>query len=104
MSLLAIVLTSAAVGAIASGLLTLIGQALERRARRDELVFQKALEMAIRRTDVIMQVLEQQPGRVAIIHDDVVTAASYYQWLKSLLEHGQLPPDAPTTSTAPPTP
>ncbi len=87
------VLTSAAVGVLVSGAVTLIGQYLERRARRDELVLAKAIDMANARRELVMQIAEKTGATVTLI-DDVINAESYYRWLKSLLETGKLPPDA----------
>ncbi len=87
------VLTSAAVGVLASGLITLLGHYLERRARRDELILTKALEMAVHRTELGRKIAESDSVAVSY-DDDVVRAETYARWLKSLLKTGQLPPDA----------
>lgn len=88
-----IVLSSAAVGVLVSGAITLLGQHLERRARRDELLLTKALEMAIRKSDVTMKVVELSGSR-ATLQDEVISAEIYLRWLKELLYTGKLPPDA----------
>lgn len=41
-----LILGSAAVGALVSSIITLIGQAVERRARRRELLLSKSIELA----------------------------------------------------------
>jgi hypothetical protein len=41
-----VVLTSSAVGVLASGVIGLIGQFFERRSRRDELLFRAAIEIS----------------------------------------------------------
>jgi hypothetical protein len=87
------VLTSAAVGVLVSGAVTLIGQYLERRARRDELLLAKAIDMATARRELAMQVAEKT-GATASLIDDVINAETYFRWLKSLLETGKLPSDA----------
>jgi hypothetical protein len=33
-------------------------------------------------------------GRAVWLVDDVITAETYYRWLKTLLDSGKLPPDA----------
>ncbi|SRR5258708_1967314 len=87
------VLTSAAVGVLVSSVVTLIGQRLERRARRDELLLVKAVEMAAARREFVMEVVEKS-GATASLVDDAINAETYFRWLKSLLEMGKLPPDA----------
>jgi hypothetical protein len=87
------VLTSAAVGVLVSGAITLVGQHLERRARQDELLLTKALEMAIRKNDVMIKTVELSGSR-ATLQDEVISAESYLRWLKELLYTGKLPPDA----------
>jgi len=87
------VLTSAAVAVLVSGMITLIDHVLERRARRAELLLTKACEMAVRRTDIVLQVAKDTGGGVSLV-DDVVNTETYYRWLKSLLDSGKLPPDA----------
>jgi hypothetical protein len=87
------VLTSAAVAVLVSGAITLLGQYLERRARRDELLFTKALETAIRKNEVTIRALEVSGGH-ATLQDEVISAETYLRWLKELLNTGKLPPDA----------
>lgn len=87
------ILTSAAIGVLVSSVVTLIGQSLERRARRSELLLVKALELAAARRDFVMKVAEAS-GATATIPDDAINAEKYLRWLKSLLTDGKLPPDA----------
>ena len=87
------VLTSAAVGVLVSGVVTLIGQHLERRARRDELLLREALELAKARRTLALEVAKLTDSNVSLI-DDAINAETYFRWLKSLLESGKLPPDA----------
>jgi hypothetical protein len=87
------VLTSAAVGVLVSAMLTLIGQYLERRARQNELLLTKALEMAVRRSDVAMKIA-LETGRKTSLLDDVINAETYFHWLKGLLHKGRLPAGA----------
>jgi hypothetical protein len=94
MSAWLIVLTSSAVGVLVSSIVALAGQYLERRARRGELLLTKALEMAIRRTDVIMKSIEVSGRGSASLSDEVINAETYLRWLKFLLDSGKLPPDA----------
>ena len=95
----AAILTSAAVAAVISSLMGLLGQKLERASRREELIFSSALEMARRRQDVLMKIVEQKLASNdfgALIHDDVALAVQYHRWLTQLLDQGSLPSDAPT--------
>ena len=59
-----LVLSSAAVGALVSSLLTLLGSALERKARRRELLLSKAIDLAINRTQIAMTVAEKTGRKV----------------------------------------
>jgi hypothetical protein len=88
-----VVLTSSAVGVLVSSVVTLLGQYLERRARRDELLLAKACEMAARRTEIAVQAAKDAGAGVSL-QDDVINAETYYRWLKELLATGKLPPDA----------
>jgi hypothetical protein len=87
-----LVLTSAGVAALVSSGLTLISQALERRARRQELLLSKAIELAKGRTEMVLRLVEKTGGR-ASFQDDIILAEGYYQWLLHLLNHGRLPDD-----------
>lgn len=93
MSLIAVIITSAAVGAVVSALINLLGQYLERKARRKELFFTKALEMAVQHTEIQMRVAEKS-GKPVALYDNVIKAEIYYLWLRHLCEHGELPSDA----------
>jgi hypothetical protein len=73
---LATVITSAAVGAVVSALLTLAGQYFERRSRRKELLLSKAIELAFRRTDIVKEVAFKT-GRHVAFKDDASLAAGY---------------------------
>ncbi|MBP8708143.1 MAG: hypothetical protein KBH94_05440 [Caldisericia bacterium] len=98
MSPIAIVLTSSGVAALISGLITLLGQYLERRNRRDELIFTKALEMAYERSKMILDTKKTQPGIKVKLHDNIYLAETYYRWLNYLYSHGKLPDDAKETT------
>ncbi|MCI0722108.1 MAG: hypothetical protein L0338_24520 [Acidobacteria bacterium] len=87
------IITSAAVGAIVSTLITLLGQYLEREARRRELLFTKAIEMAVQHTEILMRVAEKS-GKAVYLYDNVVKAERYHRWLCHLYERGELPPEA----------
>jgi hypothetical protein len=93
MSLTTLVLTSAGIAAIVSGLITLVGQFLERRARRQELLLSEALKLAHARTQLVLELVREEQGSAAL-QDDVFLAETYFQWLNHLLARGKLPPDA----------
>ena len=88
-----IVLTSAGIAALVSGLITLAGQAFERRSRRRELALGKALEMAIIRIDLAKEIAVKD-GREAEFRDHVILAETYFRWMTHLLDEGELPADA----------
>ena len=81
------ILGSAAIGALVSAAITFIGQALERRARREELLLSKAIEVAFKNTDFAEK-------RNLPIQDDVMQAAMYYRELKHLIEKGDVSAEA----------
>jgi hypothetical protein len=86
---LATIVTSAAVGALASALVNLLGQAFERRARRRELLLAKAIELAFARRDTLLKVVERT-GQGFSLRDDVAIAADYFAELRHLLDTGRL--------------
>lgn len=90
MSWLSIVGTSAVVSVLISSMFNLISQWSERSARRKDLIFRKALELAIANREFIRQVAEDT-GQGAQIHDYVVYAEMYHWMLTSLHETGSLP-------------
>ena len=90
MSLLTAVLTSAAIGALISSLVTFVGQYLERKSRREELIFTKALDMAVEHTQILMRVAEHS-GQEVPLYDNVVKAETYFRCMRHLLEQGELP-------------
>jgi hypothetical protein len=58
--------------------------------------------MAVRRTDIALQVAKDADASVSLL-DDVINAETYFRWLKSLLDTGKLPPDADKGRRKPPT-
>jgi hypothetical protein len=52
--IISLLLGSAAVGALMSSVITLLGQVMERRSRIKELIFSKAVEMAQHRAESIL--------------------------------------------------
>ncbi|MGB9429645.1 MAG: hypothetical protein WCC11_07180 [Gammaproteobacteria bacterium] len=87
------ILGSAAVGALVSAGITFIGQLLERRARRKELLLSKAIDLAFRCTDIGMKLAEKM-GRPIEIQDDVMLAAVYFKELQYLIDKGDVTDEA----------
>jgi hypothetical protein len=94
-----IVLTSAAVASLVSGVITLVGQTLERRSRRRELLFTKAIEMSAARVEFIKE-LALKTGGSAALQDPVMLAEKYFRWLTHLLDKGELPAEAHSIQAA----
>lgn len=92
---ISLILTSAAVAALVTSIITLLGQWLERRSRRRELLLSKAIELGIHRSEFIRD-LAKESNSTATFHDTAVLAEGYYRWLAHLLDNGALPADAPT--------
>jgi len=92
MNLMAVILTSALASAVVASFFNLIGQAVERRARRRELVFMKSLELAKANREFVAMVADKT-GQTARIHDYVVYAEMYFWLLTELHDHGTLPED-----------
>jgi hypothetical protein len=88
-----IVLTSSAVGVLVSGVMTLVGQRLERRSRREELLLTKAVEIAAHRFDSSLKFALETKTPMNLM-DAAINVETDYRWLKSVLETGKLPPDA----------
>jgi hypothetical protein len=89
----ATVVTSAAIGAVAAAAINVVGQTLERRSRRKELLLAKAVELAMERVRFAFEVAKAS-GQSASLVDPGITCAGYYKWLRHLLDHGELPTDA----------
>ena len=92
MTTLITIITSAAVGALASSILSLIGQHLERKSRREELLMVKAIDLAMHKTDLVKE-LTIKLDKSATIHDTVFLAAEYYKDLRHLIKRGGLRPE-----------
>lgn len=71
----ATVITSAAVGTLASAVVNLIGQGLERRSRRKELLLGKAVELAVERVRFAFEVAKVS-GQEAALKDPGRTCAT----------------------------
>lgn len=87
------IVTAAAVGSIASSAITLIGQHLERIARRRELLLTKAIELARIKNDRTVQVTIASRSQ-AKIDDEVYLARAFFEELEHLFRAGKLPVNA----------
>lgn len=79
-------LSSAAVGAFVSSLMTIIAGWRERKSRREELLLSKATEMARLRAAFVASTTGGK------IEPDILLTEDYYLSLKHLMEHGCLDP------------
>jgi hypothetical protein len=89
---LSVVLTSAAVGAVVSSLLTLVGQLLERRGRQRELLMKSAVDLTIKhmeRGTNLALALNKIPDILPL----GMLVYSFHEQLTSVAKHGTLPPD-----------
>lgn len=84
------IITSAAVGALISGAVTLFSQSRERAARRKELLLSRAIELSFARRKFVTEAADRA-GAPAYLKDDVSFAADYYQILAHLMDEGKLP-------------
>ncbi|HEX6372038.1 MAG TPA: hypothetical protein VF006_24145 [Longimicrobium sp.] len=88
-----LIVTSAAVGALLSSLVTVINAYFERRSRRRELLFKEALLLAHNDNDVKMQIA-MKTGESAAFPNPIYSAERYLGWLEELFASGKLPADA----------
>ena len=94
---------SAGIGAVVASLVNVVGQTLDRRARREDLLWTKALEMAHLRGEFILQIAKDT-GRRTRFYDPVIIAETYHRWLTHLVKHGRLPNEARVRRGRPPEP
>lgn len=90
MDTLLIVFASAGTAALVAGLMTIFGQYLERRARRQDLLLAKAVQIAAIRIDVLMKTADRNQ-QSASIPDLTYLTEKYYQALEHLMVKGRLP-------------
>jgi hypothetical protein len=88
-----LIITSAAVGAITSSLITFFSSYLERRARRRELLLKEAFALAHQRVETLCRIAEATQASFPI-PDAIVLAEKYYQWVTALFTRGRLPQEA----------
>ena len=85
-----LVVTSAAVGSVSAAMITLLGQALERRARREELLLSRAIDLSLAHAQRVVAVAHDQ-DRSTTVFPEVMGARDYYEALRGILEHGAIP-------------
>ena len=92
----AVILTSAAVGAIVSSIVssivTALSQFYERRVRRDELLIKSASELAIKYADFYANLSSRVNGQVIFPHH-MWLVYDFHKQLQHLMKHGKLPKD-----------
>ncbi len=88
-SLVPLILGSAAVGALVSSIVTLVGQSIERKARQKELLLSKAIELAELQIDMQKAAVEMNGGRVEV-YPHIVQARWFHKELVKLLSDGKL--------------
>lgn len=88
-----IIVTSAVTASIVSALVVLINGHLERRNRRNEMIFNIAFNLATERTKFVFEVAKAS-NRRAEFQDTIMLMETYYKWAKVLYEKGELPQDA----------
>lgn len=87
-----VILTSAAVGAVISSVITVIGQSIERRSREREMVLKSAIDHAWRYRDHLIEV-SRDTGSKLLLVDPVVYVEKYYEWFDHLCREGKFPYD-----------
>jgi hypothetical protein len=89
-SYLPILISSAAVGALVSSIITLVGQQIERNARRRELLLSEAVKMAMGHRDYLLKFAQAQNTTVHI-PEQAKLAQTYFLALSSLILKSKLP-------------
>ncbi|MCW5891372.1 MAG: hypothetical protein KIT14_12590 [bacterium] len=88
----ATIVTSAGVGALVAAGVTFFNGALERRARRKEVLLAKAIELSHERIKTLIP-LAREMKMSAEVPDGAFLAVVYFRYLEHLLAKGELPPD-----------
>jgi hypothetical protein len=87
---LPILISSAAVGALVSSIITLVGQQIERNARRRELLLSEAVKMAMGHRDYLLKYAQFQNASL-YIPEQARLAQTYFVALSSLIAESKLP-------------
>lgn len=93
--IITLILGSAAIGALVSSITTLIAQILERNAKKKELLFTKAVELAQADTQQTMEILKQSK-RPVLIEPTIMLVEKYLTSLTQLHKTGSLPAEVKT--------
>jgi hypothetical protein len=93
-SVWALVISSAAVGAVVSSAIAELGKWRERKSRREELALTKAFEMARSVTDMSVELIKLGKGVQMMPMNDTIARA--YITLKHILAHDRLDAAAQT--------
>ena len=86
------VVTSAGVAALVSSLLGFVGQYFERRARQQELVLSKALDLATERVRLKFEAAKKT-GALVDLGEIARTAVAYVRFLRCLVQGKRIPED-----------
>jgi hypothetical protein len=89
MNLTGTIFASAVTAALVAGVFALLGQMLERKARRRETIFMQSVELAKANRQFTMDLAKEMGG--GMIHDYAVYAEMYYWLLMELHDKGRLP-------------
>jgi hypothetical protein len=91
---LEVVLASAGVAAVISTAGNLIGQALERKSRREELALSTSVSLAVTWTETVVRIYTKPTGYIGpALGDPGVFFPTYYRWVRHVMKTGELPPD-----------
>ncbi len=90
MPLASLLLGSAAIGALVSSLITLIGQYIERKARREELLISEAIKLSMAHKDSLIEFAKMTQQNV-YVPEHAKLAQTYFIALRSLIGTGKLP-------------
>ncbi len=80
-----VVVTSAVVAAAVTGIINAVTQAMERRARRREILLAKAAELAVAQNQTITQ-MAAKSEEGATVRDVAVLTCAYYRELGKMLD------------------
>ena len=89
-NLTALILGSAAIGALVSSVITIIGQSLDRSAKKKELLFSKAIELSHAYVALLTEMAKS--GKAVMIRPMLVYTRRNHRELKLLYENGKLSP------------
>ena len=85
-----LVLGCAAIGALVSSAINAFSQWLERKARREEMLLEKAMSLADWRFEIAKH-NAVAAKRYVEMSDKIVATEAYYKLLEHLMKHGELP-------------